>query len=52
MTEKELRRIQFETGHRYPINYIAWFDTEWRNAVNRIKTTSLDLSKVQLIPKA
>lgn len=51
MNEKELRRIQFEIHHKYGVGYIEWFDKEWRAAVERLKATGADLSKIQLIPK-
>lgn len=51
MTEKEIRRIQFEVNHKYGAGYIEWFDTEWRKAINRLKATGLDLSKISIIGK-
>lgn len=51
MTEKEIRRIQFEVNHKYGAGYIEWFDTEWRKAVNRLKATGLDFSKISIIGK-
>ena len=51
MTEKEIRRIRFEVNHKYDAGYIEWFDTEWRKAINRLKATGFDLSKIPIIGK-
>lgn len=49
MTEKEIRQLQIEVNRKYGTGFIEWFDTEWRKAINRLKATGLDLSKISII---
>jgi hypothetical protein len=52
MTEKEIRQLQFDINRKYGAGYIEWFDTEWRKAVNRLKASGLNLSKISIICKS
>ena len=49
MTEEKIKEIQLDKGGTLTREFIQQYDDEWNNAVQTIRSTAVDLSKILIV---